>query len=121
MTPFAAQAFFQHDVGHRVRNAFSSLPDVQHFLGFVKIGMTGLAIGNGFNILDDFVLDLHVALVTFNLVFGDMFCMHQIRVIIFIESLSFPVAFVTIFPGDFSISNDSIAMTFITGKSAIKN
>jgi hypothetical protein len=50
-----------------------------------------------------------------------MFGVHEIRIVILLQSFPFPVALVTVFPGDFSISNDSIAVTFVASEIIFKN
>jgi len=62
-----------------------------------------------------------MALVAFDLVFIDMFCVHQISVFILFEPFCFPVALVTVFLRNFSISYDSVAVAFITGETVIEN
>jgi hypothetical protein len=87
----------------------------------MKICVAGLAISDGFDILDDLVLDLHVALVALNLILVYMFCVHEIRIVILLQSFPFPMALITVFPGDFSISNDCIAVTFVASEISIEN
>jgi len=62
-----------------------------------------------------------MTLVAFDLVLIDMFCMHQISVVILFQPFPFPVALVTIFSWDFSITKDCVAVAFVTGESVIEN
>ncbi|MDH5385320.1 MAG: hypothetical protein OEY18_11485 [Candidatus Aminicenantes bacterium] len=62
-----------------------------------------------------------MALITFYFAFMNMPGMHEICIIIFLKSLLFPVAFVTVLPGDFTISNNGIAVAFVTGETVIKH
>lgn len=118
---FAAQSFFQHDVGDRVGNTLPSRALVENLLSLMKAGMTGLAIGDGFDILDDFVLNLEMALVAFDFVGCDMSGMHQVCFFVFVQAVRLPVAFITILPGNSSVPHDDLAMAFIAFKSVIKN
>jgi hypothetical protein len=121
MTALAAKSLFQHDVGHGMVEAFASLSGVKDFLGFVVILMAGIAVGNGIDILDDLVLDFQMALIAFDLILVNMLGMHEVCVLIFVQSLPFSVAFVAVFPGDFAISDNGIAVAFVTGKSIGEN
>jgi hypothetical protein len=67
------------------------------------------------------MLDLHMALVAFDFVVVDMFRMHEICVVILIQSFSFPVAFVTIFPWDFTVSENGVAVAFVTREAFVKD
>lgn len=84
MTSFTAQPLLQHDIWHGMIDAFPSLSYVQSLLGAVEVCVTCLAIGDGLDILDDLVLDFHMALVAFDFIFGNMFGVHQICVFEFL-------------------------------------
>jgi hypothetical protein len=45
---------------------------------------------------------------------------HEICVLIFIEPLLFPVAFVTVLPWDFPISKNGVAVAFVTREAIVK-
>jgi len=102
-------------------DAFSPLSLVQSLLGAVEVRVTRLAIGDGLDILDDFVLDFHVALVAFDFIFGNMFGVHQVCVFVLFQSLPFPMALIAIFSWDFTIAYDGVAVAFITGKTVVKH
>ena len=121
MAAFAAKPFFQHDVRHGMVNTLPAFSDVQDFLGLVIIRVARRAIGDGVYILDDLVLDFHVTLITLDLVFVNMHRMHEVCVLIFIEPLLFPVAFVAVFPWDFPISKNGVAVAFVTREAIVKN
>jgi hypothetical protein len=62
-----------------------------------------------------------MALVALDFIFKDVFCMHQLGVFVLFQPFSFPMALITVFFGDFSISQDSVAVTFVTGESFIED
>jgi hypothetical protein len=90
--------------------AFTS---VQDFLSLMRPGVAGPAIGQGFDIPDDLVLDLEVALVALDFVEPDMVQMDEVRIIVFFETLSFEVALVAVFPGNGAITDDCPAVAFV--------
>jgi hypothetical protein len=47
--------------------------------------------------------------------------MHEVCVLIFIEPLLFPVAFVAVFPWDFPISKNGVAVAFVTREAIVKD
>jgi hypothetical protein len=101
-----------------------SLPafsDIQDLLGFVIICMARSAIGDGVYILDDLVLNFHVALIAFDFILINMLRMHEICILIFIQSLLFSVTFVTVLPWDFPVPENGVAVTFVTRKSVIED
>jgi hypothetical protein len=104
-----------------MRNTFASFSGIENFLRFMKVGVTGFAIGNSFDILDYFMLDFHVTQVAFDFIFEDVLCMHQIGVFVLFQPLSFPVAFITVFSWNFSISYNRIAVAFVTGELFFEN
>ncbi len=118
---FAAKPFFQHDVGHGMVNTLPAFSDVQNFLCLVIIRVARRAIGDGVYILDDLVLDFHMTLVAFDFVLENMHRVHEVCVLIFIEPLLFPVAFVTVLPWDFPISKNGVAVAFVTREAIVKN
>jgi len=113
MAAFAAQSLFQHHVGHGAVEAFASFSYVKDFLCSVIIYVAGTAVSDMIDILDDFVLDLKMALVAIDLVLINMFCVHEVRVIVFIQSLLFSMAFIAILPWYFTASYNCVAVTFI--------
>lgn len=121
VAPLAAQSLFQHDVRHGMRNSLTTFSSIQDFLSLVEIGVACPAVCYGIDVLLDLVLDFHVALITFYFVFINMSGMQEICIIISLKSLLFPVAFVTVLPGDFTISNNGIAVAFVTGETVIKH
>jgi hypothetical protein len=121
MTAFAAQAFFQHDIRRGVIDASPSFSGIQDFLCLVVIDVTGIAVRDGVDVLDYLVLDIHVALVAFDFVLRDMFCVHQIGVFVFFQSFPFSVALVTILPRDLPIAENGVAVTFIARKTVCED
>jgi hypothetical protein len=83
--------------------------------------VAGSAVCNGFYILDNLVLDFQMALVAFDFILINMFRMHEVCILIFIESFQFPVAFVTVLPWDFTISENGVAVALVTRKSVIED
>jgi hypothetical protein len=102
-------------------NPLASFSSVQDFLGFVEICVAGSAICDGFYVLHNFVLDLHVALIAFDFTLVDMLGMHQICVVEFFKPVLLPVAFVTVFPGDFTVPENGVAVTFVARKTVIEH
>lgn len=102
-------------------HAPSSLPCKEDFLGFVGVGMAGLAIGYGLYVFDDLVLDLHMAEVAFDFVRRDMRGMHKVCILVFIQTVSLPVAFVTVFSGHLSVTDDGLAVAFVTREAAFED
>ena len=121
MTTFAAQTLFQHNIWSGVIHSLTAFPNVQGFLSLVIISMTRLAIGYGLDILNDLVLDFHVTLVALDFIFGNMFGVHQVCVIEFVQSFPFPMAFVAVFLWNLPISYDSVAVALVTGKTIVKH
>ena len=116
MAAFAAQAFLQHDVRLGMGDPFAALAAVKDFLSPVSPGVAGPAVGQGFDIPFDLVLNLEVALVALDLVQGDMVQMNEIGLPVFFDSLSFKVALVTVFPRDSAVADDRPAVAFVTLK-----
>ncbi len=85
------------------------------------VHMAGLTICYGFYLFDNLVLYLQMTLITFDFVGGNMRIMQEISIFVFIESVRFPVAFITVFSRDFSISDDGVAVTFIALKTICKH
>ena len=102
-------------------NPFTSLSSVQDFLGFVEISVAGPAICNGFYVLHNFMLDFHVALIALDFILVDMLGMHQIRVVEFFKSVLLPMAFVTVFPGDFTVPENGVAVAFVARKTFVEH
>jgi hypothetical protein len=121
MAAFAAQPFFQHHVGHGIVEAFASFSYVKDFLCSVKIHVARIAVSDMIDIFDYLVLNLEMALVAIDFVLVDMFCVHEVGVIVFFQSFLFPVAFVAVLPRDFTITEYRVAMTFIASKSVVKD
>jgi hypothetical protein len=55
-----------------------------------------------------------MALVAFNFVGIDMGRMHEVSIVVLIQPVCFPVTFEAVFPGDFSVSDDCMAVAFVT-------
>jgi len=113
MTALTAQPLLEHDVGHRVVNSHSSFTRVEDFLGFVCICMTGQTVGNGVDILKNFVLDVKMALIAFDFVLFDVFVVHEVGVFVFVETLLLHVAFVAVFSGNRAVTHNGIAVTLV--------
>jgi hypothetical protein len=47
--------------------------------------------------------------------------MHEICIVVLFQSVSFPVAFVTVLPWNFPISKNSVAVAFVTRKAIVKD
>jgi hypothetical protein len=120
MATLTAQSFFQHDVGYRMGNSLASLSSKKDFLSFVIVCMTCPAIGYGFDFFDNLVLNIQMTLIAFDFMGSDMLNMHEVCVIVFFQPISFPVAFVTVFSGNFSISDYGLAVAFVTFKAIVK-
>jgi hypothetical protein len=86
----------------------------------MEIRMACAAVSYGFDVLDDFVLDIQVTLVALDFVHEDMGRMHQVSIAVLFEPVSLPVALVAVLPGDCSIAHDDIAVTFVTCKLLFK-
>jgi hypothetical protein len=117
----AAQSFLQHDVRHGVVHAFPSHPGVEDLLGLVEVHMAGLAIGDGFDVLVDLVLDIQMTLVAFDLVLGDMGGVHEVRVIVLLETFLLGMALVAVFPGYRAVSYNHVAVALIAGVSVVEH
>jgi len=113
MAAFAAQAFLQHDVRFGMSEPLSDLAGVQDFLSLVRPRVTGPAVGQGFDVPDDLVLDLEVALVAFDFVQGDVVQVDEVRVAVLFEALPFEVALVAVFSGHGAVADDRPAVAFI--------
>ena len=87
----------------------------------MRVCVTGLAVCDGFNIFKNFVLYIQMALVALNFVFSDVLIMHEISVVIFIETFLFHMAFVAVFSWDDAISHYGVAVTFAAVISVIEN
>lgn len=121
VTAFAAQPSFQHDIWPRMRPSLSSFSKIKDGLFPVKVRVARLAVGYGFDIFDDSVLDLHVALIALNLVLSDVLKMHQVGVLVFSKTLLLPVAFIAVFPGDIAVPHDHMAVAFVTAVAFLEN
>jgi hypothetical protein len=97
-----------------MRSSHPSFPEKKDFLSLVIICMASQAIRDRIDLLDDLVLDFHVALVTFDFTLENMRVVHEVCIIVFIQPISFPVAFVAVFPGNLTISDYGVAVAFIT-------
>ena len=115
MAAFAAQSFFQHDVGHGMGNPHPSISGVENFLRLVRIRVTGYAVRDGFDVFKNFVLDIQMALVALNFIFGNVFFMHEVGISILVEALRLHMAFEAVFSGDGSISHNGVAVAFVAG------
>lgn len=62
-----------------------------------------------------------MALVAFNFVRIDMGRMHEVSIVVFFQPVSFPVTFVTIFPGDIPVSDDGVTVALVAFESFFKN
>ena len=62
-----------------------------------------------------------MTLVAFDFMGKNMGRMHEISIIVFVQSVGFPVTFVTIFSRHFSIPDDCLTVAFITFESVIKD
>jgi hypothetical protein len=83
--------------------------------------MTGIAVGDGIDILDDLVLDFQMALIAFYFIFENMFGVHQIGVFVFFQSFPFTVTLVAILSRNLPISENGVAVTLLTRKSVVEN
>ncbi len=83
--------------------------------------MAGPAVGKGIDVPDDPVLDLHVALVAFDLVLGDVGGVHQVRVLDLVKPLLFPVALVAVLVGNAAVADDCVAVAFVAGEAVVEN
>ena len=101
--------------------SFASLAGEKDFLRFMIICVASLAIRYCINLFYYLVLNIQVALATFNFMGKDMVGMHEISIIVFVQPVGFPVTFVTIFSRHFSIPDDCLTVAFITFKSYIKD
>jgi hypothetical protein len=97
-------------------NAFPALPGVEDLLGLMKPGVAGPAIGDGFDVFDDFVLNLEMALIALDLMSRDMSRMDQIRVGILIHSFFLKMALVAVFAGDSAVAHDDLAVAFVAAE-----
>jgi hypothetical protein len=93
--------------------SFSSFAYEEDFLRFMRVRVACSAFGDGFNIFRYFVLNIQMALVAFDFVGIDMSRMHEVSIIISIESVCFPVTFVAVFFRDFSVSYDGVRVAFV--------
>lgn len=121
MAPFAAQSFFEHDIGHGVRNSFASLSGEEDFLSLVRICVAGLAAGYGLDVFDNLVLNIEVAEVAFDFVGKDMGRMHEVGFFIPVQPFGFPVALEAIFARHISVADDSLAMAFVAAQTSLIN
>jgi hypothetical protein len=78
------------------------------------IDVTGVAVCDCVYILDDLVLDLQMTLVAFDFILINMLCMHEVCILVFVESLSLPMALVTILAGNLPIAQNGIVVAFVT-------
>jgi hypothetical protein len=97
-------------------DSFAALARVEDFLSPVGSGMAGLTVGQRFDIPDDLVLDLKVALVAFDFVEGDVVEMDEIGVAVFIEPLFLKMTLVTILPRHGAVPDGCPAVAFIAGE-----
>jgi len=104
-----------------VRDSFTSFSEKKDFLGFVVVSMTCLAVRYGINVFNNLVLNIQVALIAFYLMGSNMSGMHEVCIIVFIEPVCFPMAFITIFTGDCAVADDSLAVAFVAFKTIVKN
>lgn len=118
---FAAQALLEHDVRLAMGDSFAALTRVKDFLGPVGPGMAGLAVGQCFDVPDDLVLDLEVALVAFDFMERDVIEMDEIGIAVFIQPLFLKMAFVTVLPGDGPVPDGCPAVAFVAGEVVGKN
>jgi hypothetical protein len=121
MAAFAAQPLFQHDVGHGVIGALSAFSGVEDILLLVEAGVAGLAVGDSFDIFNDFVLNFHVTLAALDLVGRNVGGMHKVGIAIFLKPLCFPVALVAVFPGNSAVADDRIGVAFIAAPPVVEN
>ena len=62
-----------------------------------------------------------MALVALNFVRKNMGRMHEVSIVEFFQPVCFPMTFVTIFSGDFSVSDDGVAVALVAIESVFKN
>jgi len=62
-----------------------------------------------------------MALVAFDFMGIDMGRMHEVCVVVLIQSVCFPMTFKTVFSWDFSISDNCVAVAFVTCETTIKD
>ena len=121
MASLTAQAFFQHDVGHRMGISLASFTCKQDLLGLVQIQVTALTRSDGLNLLDYFVLDIQVTLVALDFMGVDMGIMHKVGIIIFFQPFCFHVAFEAVFSWDLAIAMDGKTVAFVAFEAAVKD
>jgi hypothetical protein len=121
MAPFAAQSFFEHDIGQGMGNSFTSLSGEEDFLSLVRIYVAGLAAGYGFDVLDNLVLNLEVTEVAFDFVGEDMGRVHEVGFFILVQPFGFPMALEAIFARHISVADDSLAMAFVAAQTSLIN
>ncbi len=80
----------------------------------MKTGVAGLAVGNGFDIFDNFMLDFQMALVAFNFVRGDVDRVHQVGLGVAVEAIPLKMAFVTVLARHSAVANDDLAVAAVT-------
>jgi len=101
--------------------SFASHAGEKDFLRFMIICVASLAIRYGINFFYYLVLNIQVALVTFDFMGRNMGGMHKISIIVFVQPVGFPVTFVTIFSRNYSIPDDCLTVAFITFEPVIKD
>ncbi len=121
MASLTAQAFFQHDVGHRMGISLASFTRKQDLLGLMQVQVTALAFSNGLNLFDYFVLDVQVTLIALDLMRVNMGQVHEVCIVVFVQPLCFHVAFEAVFSRDLAVSKDGMAVAFVAFEPAVKH
>lgn len=112
MASFAAYSLFPHDIGNGFIDSFAALTGKQDILGFVEISMAGAAVCDGFDVFDDFMLHIQMTQRAFDFVFRDVLDVHEVSIVVLIQSFGLKMAFETIFSEHFSVSDDDMTVAF---------
>jgi len=117
----AAQPFLEHDVGHGMIDSFTALAGVEDLLGLMGARVAGAAIGDGLEVLHDFMLDDQVALRAFDFVLRDMHRVNKARVVIFFQAVRFEVTLIAVLPGHDPVADDNLAVAFVARESFVED
>jgi len=115
-----AQPFFQLNRRQGMNCALASLTLIKNFLSLMKVLMAGPAISNSFYLSYDFMLNFEMTLITFNFMSCNVSRVHQVSLVIAVESVAFKMAFITVFPGDNSIAHNDLGMAALAGQIVLK-
>ena len=101
-------------------NPYSALSGVEYFLGLMCINVACLTVCDRFDIFENFVLDIEVTLVALNFIIGNVLFMHEVGIVVFIETLLLHMAFVAVFSWDDAISHNGVAVTLAAVVSVVE-